>query len=145
MTLSVSGTKLSPKLFLIIALGPDSMWEMYVHNMSVRWQKTIVKWLTTSSTHPVLVVHYEDLVNNSLTEVQRMLDFLKFDYGSKKDLGLMLEGGYTRFKRQHNHSTATDYYTASLKAKVNGMIQDTIKILQQHKLYHYFHIADYII
>lgn len=119
--------------------GNNSNWKKFAHNIGNRWQKTIIKWST--SNHSVLVVKYEDLEKDSLSQVVRMLDFLNQDY-NRTELAAKLEGGFTDFQRSHGDSY--EHYTEDQKREVNAMIMETVNILKAHNLDHLFPISDYI-
>ena len=50
--------------------------------------------------HPVHVVSYEDLQNDTVREVEKILDFLHFPY-SHEDLIQRLRVNFTTFRRPH--------------------------------------------
>lgn len=108
--------------------------------MSVRWQKSIVKW--GGSGHPVLVVHYEDMKQDYLTQVTRMLDFLKQEYTNRTDLARKLDGGFDKFKRKH--SDQFEHYTKKQKIEINTIIAETMDILSEHELEQPFQLRQYL-
>ena len=121
--------------------GNNSDWNIFVHEMSIRWQKTIVKWSTSG--HSVLVVRYEDLKKDYLTEVVRMLDFLKQNY-MYADLVMKLRGGFDLFKRKHSVSDQFEHYTKEQKIKINTIIRETTEILKKHESDHLFQLRQYL-
>ena len=121
--------------------GNNSDWNVFVHEMSIRWQKTIVKWGTSG--HSVLVVRYEDLKKDYLTQVVRMLDFLKQNY-MYTDLVKKLHGGFDLFKRKHSVSDQFEHYTKEQKIKINAIIRETTEILKRHELDLLFQLRQYL-
>ncbi len=111
--------------------------------MSVRWQKTIVKWSMPSHSRALLVVRYEDLKKDMLRVVLRMLDFLQQDYNSTA-VATALKGGYDKFRRSRAEKDGFQHFTPQQKDKVNGMILQTLEILKEHKLGHLFKIREYL-
>lgn len=121
--------------------GNNSDWKEFVSNISIRWQKTIIKWSSSSSNHhSVLVVHYEDVKNDSLAQVERILDFLKQNY-DRTELRIKVEDGFGGVQRQHRDEY--EHYTRDQKISINEMIMKTIHTLQLHKLDHLFRIKEY--
>lgn len=119
--------------------GNSSNWKKFSHNIGKRWQKTIIEWST--SNHSVLVVRYEDLKDDSLLQVTRMLYFLNSAY-NRTDLMAKLKNGFTAFQR--NHTDNYEHYSGDQKREINAMIMDTISILQAHHLDHLFQIREYL-
>ena len=72
----------------------------------------------------VLVVRYEDIKTDTLGEVKRMLDFLKYPY-SDAELRGKLEEDFTTFYR--NHSYSFDHFTASQKDYFNDIVAGVAK------------------
>ena len=61
----------------------------------------IRNWLVNSRNHPVLLVKYEELKQNTLQEVLRMLNFLMVPY-SKDMVEQRLAAGFNSFQRSHH-------------------------------------------
>ncbi|XP_077979611.1 NXPE family member 1-like [Glandiceps talaboti] len=57
-------------------------WENYVIQSIPRWEKGVTCWLTNET--PVLVVHYEDLKNDVIFNVDRMLSFLNLIFTEER-------------------------------------------------------------
>lgn len=122
-----------------IAVGSD--WNDFVNNITTRWKKTVVKWLTSG--HSVLVVCYEDLLTDVLSPVERMLDFLKFPY-NHTELIVRLADGFEDFRRNHTPHSSQIHYSPSQTMNINSMITETIQELKQHNLGS-FGMEEYII
>ena len=119
--------------------GNNSEWQEFVRNITLRWQKTLVKWST--SNHSVLVVRYEDLKRDQTREVTRMLDFLRQHY-DRRELQERLRGGYHDFRR--NHTVLYEHYTPGQRRRINAVITQTITTLTSHHLDHLFQLEEYI-
>ena len=107
--------------------------------MSIRWQKTIIKWSLSSSPESLLVVRYEDLKRDILKQVTRMLDFLHQDY----DMTELPQIGFDEFKRNRG-KVDFEHYIPEQKADINRMVLQTIEILKEKKLDHLFEIREYL-
>ena len=91
---------------------------------------------------PLLIVLYEDLKKDMLTQTVRMLEFLKIDY-NMKELTEKLEGGFDEFQR--HHSDEFEHYSDTQKAYVRSMITATMLELDSMEIDHKeLHLQDYI-
>ena len=79
--------------------------------------------------HPVLVVRFEDLKSDTVTEVKKMLDFFEFSY-SEARLEERLQKGYTQFFRSHDDHF--EHYTKEQTAHVNKAIRTIIARLREN-------------
>ena len=100
-----------------------------MHDLGERWKKTIVKWFASACKlgYPILVVHYEDVKEDSVAQISRMLDFLEHKY-VREELAEKLKDGFNSVKR--NHTYQFDYYTENQRAYVNSMVAETIETLK---------------
>ena len=62
--------------FNFLFLGNNFEWINLVTKELKGWQKLIEFWLEWGQNHPLLVVQYEDLVNNTSREIDVMLRFI---------------------------------------------------------------------
>ena len=87
-------------------------------------------WVIDSShDRPVLVVRYEDLSNNTVGEVGRMLNFLNITY-DEKELGEKLRTDFTLFKRKHN-SDDFEHYSSAQKQYVKSVLLQAIEMAEE--------------
>ena len=63
-------------LLFFFGIGDNLEWIDFVTKKLEGWQKLIEFWLEWGQTHPLLVVQYEDLVNNTSREIDVMLRFI---------------------------------------------------------------------
>ncbi len=120
------------------------VWNTLVHTGGNRWQRTLLNWVGSARqlNHPLLVVHYEDLLADTVKEVSRMLDFLHQDY-SRTELATKLKDGYGKFHRSHSAADDYDHYTKDQRLYINSMITSTESKLQQtHN--EQLHLMEYI-
>lgn len=110
-------------------LGDHKGWDQYVRAIGERWGKTIVKWVGSAHRlkYPILIVHYDDLLEGSLAQVMRMLEFLKYDY-DRAELAAKLEDGFMDVQRKHTQQF--EHYTADQKGFVRSMLNSTMQMLQ---------------
>ena len=123
--------------------GNNSEWDKYIRAIGERWQKTIVKWFVKSVnfSRPIMVVRYEDIKADYITQVERMLKFLEFPI-DKTELDTKLNQGFETFRRPHKEEF--EHYTNEQKKYVNTMLLDTIKILTHHNMEQFFQLEDYL-
>ena len=57
------------------------------------WSKQIQYWLVNSSV-PVLVVKFEDLKQDPVREVKRILDFINYHQLTQEELSLKIKDGF---------------------------------------------------
>lgn len=94
-----------------------------------------MKWFGSAvkQNYSLLILRYEDLKKDSLTQIVRVLDFLNQDY-KKTELATKLQD---RFKEvQRNHTCQFEHYTDNQKAYVRSMIASTMDKLQSMGINH---------
>ena len=64
-------------LLFFFGIGDNLEWIDFVTKKLEGWQKLIEFWLEWGQTHPLLVVQYEDLVNNTSRGIDVMLRFIR--------------------------------------------------------------------
>ena len=72
----------------------------FVERYLDRWKERTINWVLMNKRHPVHVVSYEDLQNDTVREVEKILDFLHFPY-SHEDLIQRLRVDFNTFQRPH--------------------------------------------
>ena len=119
--------------------GNNEQWESFVLEQARRWKTMLNNWVVINKCHPVLVVKYESLQNNSLTESKRILDFLGTGYGMsyKQNVNDVLQ----TFHRKH--SNHFDHYTPFQRNFVLSIVKETVKVLQDSNLNKVIDIKDY--
>ena len=100
-------------------------------------------WVIKNHNRPVMVVKYEDLKRNIISEVMKMLDFLEFPY-SLTAVSKKLKKKYIEFHRAHS-KTEFEHFTPEQKAFVTTMLRNTLRSLDSHGLTHVCDIRDYLI
>ena len=105
------------------------------------WQRMMISWAEYSKTHPLLVVHYEDLKADTVGEVQKILEFLAIPSISK-DFAQRMEEGYIRFHRKKDQEF--EHYTSDQKRFLNEIVADTKRTLSEKGLQDIFHLDRYL-
>ena len=105
----------------------------------MKW-KTLFSWVINSTEHhPTLVVRYEDLKQNTIREVKRMLDFLQFPY-KEEVMEERLEKDFSQFRRKHRGSF--EHFTTQQREHVMKCVQSSRTELEQ-QLHMTFGIEEY--
>ena len=95
--------------------------------------------INASDRNPVLLVKYEDLKRDAISEVERMLMFL--DIKVTTTVRGKLKNGFHAFHR--NHTYTFDHYTVEQKIYMNEVINRVSKQLQYHNI-DYLHVHKYL-
>ena len=111
--------------------GTNSNWNDFVHEQATIWEQTVLAWIANNHNHPVLVVKYEDIKNNTQAEMRRMLDFLQVPYSSSR-LNEVVARGYRMYQREH--SDTFDHYTSGQRDIVRSAIERVSKSLRENGL-----------
>ena len=124
--------------------GTNPQWNKYVHKYSIHPWVSYFQWLLegVSAGHPVLVVRYEDLKSDSLTQVERMLEFLKVPY-SNEALEKRMSQDFGKFHRQHS-GTDFDHYTTEQRNHIKGLVKQALELLKTSNNGTTYGIEDYL-
>ena len=122
--------------------GNNELWEGFVLKQACRWKTMLTNWVVNRKHHPVLVVKYESLQNNSTTESKRILDFLGFGYGTLRTQYPVNDALQT-FHRKH--SNQFDHYTPFQQSFIHSIVTETVKLLQDSNLSEVIDIKDYYV
>lgn len=90
---------------------------------STLWRLVIKHWVLESDPERVLLVHYEDLVNNTYHELVRMLDFISQPY-DRHNVQKSLGSDSGLFHRQHTSSF--EHFTEEQYKSISEMLSDTM-------------------
>ena len=92
--------------------------------------------------HPVHVVAYEDLKNNTVREVEKILDFLQFRY-THQDLVQKLRVDFTNFQRAHVDD-GFQHFSPEQKEQLNQTLHTVIHTARESGKEPLFHFNDYL-
>ena len=90
------------------------------------WKEFFSGWVLNTAGRRVLVVRYEDLLEDTITEVTRILHFLEVPFSNER-LQSLKKTGFDQFHR--NHSNEFDYFTRKQRLHVYSVVVETIKML----------------
>jgi hypothetical protein len=108
----------SPSLFA------TEVWMAFFTESLDAWRTRMITWVieNDATRHPVHVVRYEDLQKDTVGEVEKILDFLNFDY-VHEDIVEKLKGDFTDFKRSHNQ-TSFRHFSDKQKEQLRGTLTE---------------------
>lgn len=116
-----------------------------IRQQAKRWKNMITNHVIyRRQTHPLLVVRYEDLKQNSLREVQRMLDFLQLTVDKDELLQRLEYNNFSHFHRNHSSSDTFEPYTASQIKYWNSVIIETETSLHSNSITDFIPLRSYI-
>ena len=99
----------------------NSAWNRLVKQKFQGWKAHVTQWVMVTKT-PVLIVGFENLKNDTYTELKRMLDFLGYPY-SEDSILCAFKSSSENFHRKH----AKDSHTFSPELQ-QSMINDMQEI-----------------
>ena len=117
-------------------------WDRYIRVKGKRWRDHVSGWIIAGKDNPFHIVRYEDLKNNTVKEMKKVLDFLGFSHISETDIEERLGEGYNAFYR--NHKDNFGHYTEEQKSFVYQQVEDTINTLREHRMDSVFPIYEYL-
>ena len=113
----------------------NPVWEAHVKKQSRAWKAQVMQWLNYRQV-PVLIAGYENLHNDTYSELKRMLDFLGYKY-SEDDLLCAIKGSAETFHRHHTKKDLNPYSQALQKFVLKEIKQADAALLKHGiSLYH---------
>ncbi len=90
------------------------------------------------------MVKYEHVKADSLSQIKRMLEFLKVPY-TDEELTKRLSDGFNKFKRKHNSREEFDHFTSEQREMLMNLTQDAVRLLQEKNNGEAYGIEDYLV
>ena len=96
--------------------------------MAERWKHHICGWLLNGRNNPLHIVKFEDLKENTLVEVVKVVDF----YGGTKVpvQNINSKINYNQFYR--NHTDAFNHFTSEQEKYISETIVNTMGMIKEH-------------
>ncbi|XP_077977094.1 sialate:O-sulfotransferase 2-like [Glandiceps talaboti] len=106
-------------------------WEEFVAEHSSYWQRLHKCWLTEK--RRILVVYYEDLKKDTISNIDRMMSFLNLTFTAERRRCVEenKEGNFYRKPTKNRKGSKFDPYTNSLHKLINGYITYIDRILKE--------------
>lgn len=102
-----------------------------MHDKAELWLAMLKQYLVTNWHHPVLVVSYELLRNDTSRELRRMLDFLQVTY----DQAALEHTVDSDFKTFHRGKAQFAHFTKSQAQLVRSLIAEAKNMLAENRRY----------
>ena len=116
-------------------------WNATVYLQAEKWRRMIEHYIINNRVQPILVVKYEDLKADPVTQVKRMLTFLRHPY-QDREVEERLKGGFSYYYR--NHTDTFEHYTAEQIAHMNYVIKSVIDKLKQKNITNFIPLEPYL-
>ncbi|XP_064388155.1 WSCD family member AAEL009094-like isoform X2 [Halichondria panicea] len=127
------------------SFGANRKWKTFVERESKRWGKYFRMWLVESHDHPTMMIRYEDLKVDIVSNVEKMLDFISFPY-DHQELENHLTKDFTKFKRKHRNGVPTvDHFTTAQQDFVRSVIKQTLSYLRDNNHGNTLNIEEYLL
>ena len=113
----------------------STKWHHFVKTQASPWKEAVSKWLSVTE-YPVLIVGYENLMNNPYIEVKRMLDFIGNPY-SEDDILCTTKGSGESFHRKHAKKQFNPFTPELQEFVLNEAKQIDARLLEHNiSIYH---------
>ena len=113
----------------------DSDWESWVKNESDKWKNQVEKWLHYRKV-PVLIAGYDNLMNDTYSELKKILDFIEYPY-TEDDIECAVNSPAEAFHRHHTKKYP-NLYPPDLQNYVLNRIKEIDADLLKHNISIYF-------
>lgn len=121
--------------------GENELWQEFVVKHANRWKAMLRNWVINNRNHPVLVVNYELLQNNTIAQSKRILEFLGINYNTL-EVEKVITDDVKTFHR--NHTNQFEHYTSFQRSFVQSIVNDTVQLLEKSDLSDVIDIKDYL-
>ena len=112
--------------------GKNSSWVNFWTDAKNTWKNFVLEWVIKFK-GPLCVAKYEDLVADAVSEVLRILDFLKFDY-NEEVVRSAVSQEYSRYQRKQHASY--NLYTAEQERDMLSMLNEVSEsLVKKNKMY----------
>lgn len=120
----------SDRVFMVypstLSAGHNPLWEKYVKARSHLWSDVIEHWILEAEPERVLVVLYEDLVNDTSRELEHILNFLSHPY-SHHSVQEAISSDAGLFHR--HHTSSLKHFTEKQWKSISEVLSDTISAI----------------
>ena len=117
-------------------LANTTGWAYKVKKVSTKWKNIVSAWIGKKE-YPVLVIGYENLVQNTYGELKKMLDFIGYPY-TEDDILCTVKSAGEGFHRSHTKKRYNPFPPALQDFVLNHVIKDVDALLLKYNisLYH---------
>ncbi|XP_011405846.2 PREDICTED: WSCD family member CG9164-like [Amphimedon queenslandica] len=128
------------------SFGENKEWDRFV-NIKINWWSKLIQYWVVNSSVPVLVVKFEDLKQDPVQEVKRILDFINYHQLTVEELSLKMKDGFNKYRRP-KQKKRIKHFTKKQIETINHHIQLVVSQLRIKNKYrnnilsHYIRLAD---
>lgn len=124
-------------------IGSNRDWNRFLLLMCNRWYNLYTRWFASAVENnvPILVVRYEDIKQNKVLEIEKMLKFLRFEVSHYVVMD-KLHDDFEVFHR--SHSDMFEHYTEVQQKKVNNIILKADRFLKSYDRKNLFLLREYL-
>ena len=136
-----SVTYITPLLFPMFPVDEEK-WDMFLRQYMRHWSSRLLQWIIYQDKHPIHILRYEDLKQDTVGEIEKTLDFLDVSYDPetvRKKLNL----DYADFKRPHDRNDY-EHYSVEQKEFVKSVLLDVNVAARRAKKAHLLRLDEYI-
>jgi hypothetical protein len=120
----------------------ENKWDMFLRGYMRHWSSRLLQWIIYQDKHPIHILRYEDLKQDTVGEIEKTLDFLDVSYDPetvRKKLNL----DYADFKRPHDRNDY-EHYSVEQKEFVKSVLLDVNIAAKTAKKAHLLRLDEYI-
>ena len=128
--------------FTYLLCADNKEWNSFFEEYLEQWIERLSNWVFDNHSHPVHVVSYEDLENDTVREVEKILDFLHFQY-SHEEVTERLREDFANFKRSHG-KVEFQYFSPEQKDKLRETLMTAVKAASDAGKTDLFHFSEYL-
>ena len=105
------------------------------------WSTRLHQWVIDQNTHPVHVMRYEDLRQDTVIEIEKTLTFLNVSYDSDT-LERELSEGYSEFERPHRCDDF-EHFSDEQKQFMMSVLLDLNEAAEKANKSHLLRLSEY--
>ena len=117
-------------------------WKRFSEDYLQTWIRRLNNWVLNNHSYPVHVMSYEDLKRDTVREVEKALDFLKFPY-SHNELVERLRQDYTVFQRPHTNDNF-QHFSPEQKENLRATLSTVMARAKACGKSNLFHFDEYL-
>ena len=117
-------------LLMAVFVVNNLAWNRLIKQRFQQWKAHITQWLKVTKV-PVLVVGFENLKNDTYTELKRMLDFLGYPY-SEDNVLCTIKSPSENFHRKHTKDSHA--FSPALRQSMIDNMQEINANLLKHNI-----------
>lgn len=118
-------------------------WRDFSETYLKGWIDRLDNWVFNNNNHAVHVLSYEDLKEDKVREIEKILDFLKYPY-NHDELVKKLTEDFTELQRPHGNNIDFQHYTPEQKQIIAHTLETVMSKAKASGKADLFHFHDYL-